>query len=162
MAPVVRRSPKPETLSPLYHLFAASQQVGALLAEALSGAPLDAAGYAFYSAIRESQPTSPTDLARLLGMPVTTVLDTLNAMQRRGHVTRLRNPRDGRSYLVRLTDTGEGVHDETESLFSRVDRQLAARLGPRRGDIVDALAALKDTSAAALDELRVEDRDATG
>jgi DNA-binding MarR family transcriptional regulator len=162
MAAVVRRSPKPETLSPLYHLFAASQQVGALLAEALAEAPLDAAGYAFYSAVRESQPTSPTDLARLLGMPVTTVLDTLNGMQRRGHVVRLRNPRDGRSYLVRLTDAGEGVHDETEALFSRVDRRLLARLGKQRGDVVDALAALKDASAAILDELRAEPTDVAG
>ena len=74
----------------MYFLFAASQRVGALLAEALAEAPLDAGGYAFYSALRETQPTSPTDLARHLGMPVTTVLDTLSGLQRREHVARLR------------------------------------------------------------------------
>lgn len=138
----------------MYFLFAASQQVGALLAEALVDAPLDAGGYAFYSALRETQPTSPTDLARLVGMPVTTVLDALAGMKRRDHVARLRNPRDGRSYLVRLTDAGERTHDETETLFSAADVRLLEHLGGRRAEIIDALSALKGASAAALAELR--------
>ncbi len=154
MRGVVRRLPAPGTLSPLYFLFAASQQVGALLAEALVDAPLDPAGYAFYSALRETQPTSPTDLARLLGMPVTTVLDTLAGLQRRDHLARLRNPRDGRSYLVRLTDVGERVHDETEALFSKADVRLLEHLGGRRAEIIDALSALKSAGEAALVELR--------
>ncbi len=140
----------------MYHLYAASQRVGALLAEALADAPLDAAAYAFYSALRETQPTTPTDLARRLGMPVTTVLDTLAAMRRDEHVDRLRNPRDGRSYLVRLTDAGEAVHDETEAAFSVADLRLAAHLGDRRGAVIDALASLKDASESVLDGLRVE------
>ncbi|MEQ1701752.1 MAG: MarR family transcriptional regulator [Ilumatobacteraceae bacterium] len=151
---MARRLPAPETLSPMYFLFVASQRVGALLDEALAAAPLDAAGYAFYSALRETQPTSPTDLARHLGMPVTTVLDTLGAMQRRDHVARLRNPRDRRSYLVRLTETGEQMHDETEAHFGEADRRLLAHLGGRRTDVIDALSALKDAGETALDELR--------
>jgi DNA-binding MarR family transcriptional regulator len=138
----------------MYFLFAASQRVGALLAEALVDAPLDAGGYAFYSAVRETQPTTPTDLARHLGMPVTTVLDTLAGLQRRDHVARLRNPRDRRSYLVRLTEAGEQVHDETEALFRVADAQLLAHLGGKRADVIDALSALKDAGGAALDELR--------
>ena len=154
MGAVTRRLPAPGTLSPTYFLFAASQRVGALLDKALAEAPLNAAGYAFYSALRETQPTSPTDLARHLGMPVTTVLDTLGGMQLRDHVARLRNPRDRRSYLVRLTDTGEQVHDETEALFSEADVRLSAHLGGRRTDVISALSALKDASETALDELR--------
>lgn len=146
----------------MFFLFAASQRVGALLAEALVDAPLDAAGYAFYSAVRETQPTSPTDLARHLGMPVTTVLDTLGGMQRQDHVARLRNPRDGRSYLVRLTDAGEQVHDETETLFSEADVRLRAHLGDQRAEIIDALSAIKDASETALGELRLARSDKTG
>ncbi len=150
---MARRLPAPGTLSPTYFLFAASQRVGALLAEALADAPLDAGGYAFYSALRETQPTSPTDLARHLGMPVTTVLDTLSGLQRREHVARLRNPRDGRSYLVRLTDAGEEAHDMTEVLFSEADRRLLVQLGDRRGELIELLSALKDAGETALDEL---------
>lgn len=139
----------------MYFLFAASQRIGALLAEALADAPLDAAGYAFYSAVRETQPTSPTDLARHLGMPITTVLDTLAGLQRREHVARLRNPRDRRSYLVRLTEAGEQIHDDTEALFRVADAQLLAHLGKRRDDVIEALAMLKDAGETALDELRV-------
>ncbi len=151
---VVRRLPAPGTLSPMYHLFAASQRVGALLAEALVDAPLDAAGYAIYSALRETQPTTPTELARHLGMPITTVLDTLAGLQRRDHVARLRNPRDRRSYLVRLTEAGEQVHDQTEALFGVADAQLLAHLGGRRADVIEALLALKAASESAVDELR--------
>ena len=146
----------------MYYLFAASQRVGALLAEALVDAPLDAAGYAFYSALRETQPTSPTDLAHSLGMPVTTVLDTLGGMQRRDHVARLRNPRDRRSYLVRLTDAGERVHDETEVLFSEADGRLFAHLGGRRAEIIDALEALKGAGETALADLRATRAEVAG
>ena len=146
----------------MYFLFAASQRVGALLAEALVDAPLDAAGYAFYSAVRETQPTSPTDLAHHLGMPVTTALDTLGGMQRRDHVARLRNPRDRRSYLVRLTDAGEQVHDETQARFSEADALLLAHLAGRRADIIDALSALKVAGENALDELRARRAEIAG
>ncbi len=139
----------------MYFLFAASQRVGALLAEALADAPLDPAAYAFYSALRETQPTSPTDLARHLGMPVTTVLDTLGSLQRREHVARLRNPVDRRSYLVRLTAAGEQVHDQTEVLFSEADERLIEHLGGRRAEAIEVLSVLKDASETALGELRV-------
>ncbi len=154
MVGVTRRLPAPDTLSPMYHLFAASQQVGALLAEALADAPLDAGAYAFFSAVRETQPTTPTDLARHLGMPVTTVLDTLAAMQRRGQVARLGNPRDGRSYLVRLTDDGDRMHDETGVLFEEAATRLAARLGEGRADVVASLIALKDAALTGLTDVR--------
>lgn len=143
----------------MYHLFAASQAVGALLAEALADAPLDAGGYAFYSALRETQPTSPTDLARHLGMPVTTVLDTLAGMQRRDHVARLRNPRDRRSYLVRLTEAGEQLHEATERLFSEADVLLRAHLGGTEPEVIAALSGLKDASARALDQLSADRAD---
>ena len=86
-------------------------------------------------------------------MPVTTVLDTLAGMQRRDHVARLRNPRDRRSYLVRLTEAGEQVHDQTEVLFTAADVRLRAHLGGRSADIIDALTAIRDAGEAALDEL---------
>ncbi len=146
----------------MYFLFAASQQVGALLAEALADAPLDAGGYAFYSAVRETQPTSPTDLARHLGMPVTTVLDTLSGLQRRDHVARLRNPRDRRSYLVRLTEAGEQVHDATEVRFRQADLRLGAHLGGRSAEVIDVLSTLQGAAATALDELREAQADRAG
>ncbi len=146
----------------MYFLFAASQRVGALLAEALVDAPLDAGAYAFYSALRETQPTSPTDLARHLGMPVTTVLDTLGSLQRREHIARLRNPRDRRSYLVRLTDAGEQLHDQTEALFSQADGLLLAHIGDRRDEVIEMLSSLRDAGETALEELRGRGRNKPG
>jgi DNA-binding MarR family transcriptional regulator len=155
MGYMTRRLPAPATLSPMFYLFTASQRVAALLAEALVDAPLDAAGYALYSAIRETQPTSPTDLAHHLGMPVTTVLDMLRGLQRRDHVARLRNPHDRRSYLVRLTDAGEQVHDETEVRFSAAHMLLIAHLDRQGTDAIEVLSALTDAGEKALNELRI-------
>jgi DNA-binding MarR family transcriptional regulator len=151
---VARRLPAPETLSPLYFLFAASQAAGTMLDEALADAPLDSAGYALYSAVRETQPTTPTDLARHLGMPVTTVLDAVAAMLRKEHLVKLRNPRDRRSYLVRLSDDGERIHDDTHRRFAEVDRRLQAHLGERRSAVLATMKELKSASELVLDELR--------
>jgi len=159
---VARRRPAPETLSPLYYLFAASQRAGTLLAEALADAPLDASGYALFSALRETQPTSPTDLARHLGMAVTTLLDAVAALSRRGLVVKLRNPRDGRSYLLRLSDEGESLHDRTEQFFSEADLRLRAHLGERGDDVIAALVAMRDAGDAALASLRAARAERTG
>ncbi len=160
MPRVARRLPSPTTLSPMYFLFGASQRVNALLADSLAGAPLDAAGYALYSALRETQPTSPTDLARHLGMPVTTVLDLVKGLQRRDHAVRLRNPRDRRSYLLRLTEAGEAVHDETERFFSAADLRLRDELGEQRDAVIAALVELRDAAERSHDALRAAEESA--
>jgi DNA-binding MarR family transcriptional regulator len=156
------RRPADSTLSPLYYVFAASQQAKVLLGEALAGAELGPEEYAVYSAARELGPVTPTELARHLGMPVTTALDMVRAMVRRQHVEKVANPRDGRSYLVQLTPEGHRVHDETEELFARADIQLEVRLGGRRQEVIDTLVALLDAGEAAIDDLRAAGTDRAG
>jgi DNA-binding MarR family transcriptional regulator len=95
-------------------------------------------------------------------MPVTTVLDTLSGLQRRDHVARLRNPRDRRSYLVRLTEAGEQVHDATEVMFRQADLRLGAHLGGRSAEVIDVLSTLQGAAATALDELREAQADRAG
>jgi DNA-binding MarR family transcriptional regulator len=43
-------------------------------------------------------------------MPLTTLMDVLAELERRGHARRIPNPRDGRSYLVVLTADGLAAH----------------------------------------------------
>src|SRR5215469_11868746 len=93
-------------ISLLFDVFVVHQRVRALLARALVGCELRADEYAVYSVLFERGPLTPTQLAAGLAMPVTTTLDYLRAMTRRGHVRRARNPADGRSYMVSLTMEG--------------------------------------------------------
>jgi DNA-binding MarR family transcriptional regulator len=89
----------------------------ALLARALAGSELRADEYAVYSVLFERGALTPTQLAAGLAMPVTTVLDYLRVMTRRGHFGRARNPLDGRSYTVSLTAEGLRAHRSTNALW---------------------------------------------
>ena len=75
-------------ISLLFDVFVAHQRVRALLARALSGCELRADEYAVYSVLFERGALTPTQLAERLAMPVTTTLDYLRVMTRRGHIRR--------------------------------------------------------------------------
>jgi DNA-binding MarR family transcriptional regulator len=94
----------------LFDVFALNQAVGRLLARAMADGPLSPRDYAIYSAIFELEAVPPTVLAGRLGMPLTTLMDVLADLDRRGHASRIPNPRDGRSYLVTLTGDGLAAH----------------------------------------------------
>src|SRR5688500_1471001 len=90
----------------LFDLFAASQQVRTLLVGGMRDSPLAPDEYAVYSGVLEFGPITPTQLARVVGMPPTTLSHYLRDMRRRGHVEEKPNPRDGRSQLMTLTPDG--------------------------------------------------------
>jgi len=143
-------------------VFAASQQAKLLVGEALAGAELTGEEYAVYSALRELEPATPTELARHLGMPVTTALDYVRSMLRKEHAAKLAHPRDQRSYHLKLTKAGHRAHDDTARLFERADLRLSAQLGTKRAAIIRALADLLDAGEAAIDEFRAANTDRTG
>jgi DNA-binding MarR family transcriptional regulator len=101
-----------EPLEPslLFEVFATSQAVGRLLAEAMRDSPLTPAEYAVSSAIFELEAASPTRLAARLGMPLTTLADQLRLFELRGHVARLPHPTDRRSHRLALTAAGRVAH----------------------------------------------------
>jgi len=110
-----RRDPLDTSL--LFDVFALNQAVGRLLASAMRDGPLTPSEYAVYSAIFELESASPTALAGRLGMRLTTFMDHLRLVEGRGHARRLRNPRDGRSYLVTLTAGGLDAHRAANRQF---------------------------------------------
>jgi DNA-binding MarR family transcriptional regulator len=79
-------------------------------------------------------------------MPLSTMLFRLRRLERRGHAERIRNPDDGRSYLIRLTKAGERLLGEARPAFRDYAEAVEGRLGSKR---VESL-------RAALEELRQE------
>ncbi|MFZ0492073.1 MAG: helix-turn-helix domain-containing protein [Acidimicrobiia bacterium] len=140
-------------LSILFDLFAAGQRAKRLLALAMAEAPLRPEEYAVYSVMFDRGPSTPTEMARILGMPVTTVLDHIRAMTDRGHVERSTNPRDGRSYLARLTNSGLDVHQEAARAFDRAMVPLARHLGPNADGVRRALSTVEQAMDTTLDWL---------
>ena len=143
------RDPSETTLSPLYYLFVAGQRARQLLAVAMVDSPLTPEEYALYSAIFELAPVAPTRLADEIGLPLTTLLDRLRALESAGHVDRAVNPADRRSFVVRLTDDGRRLHTEAGARFEVADIRLRAALPLGADEISRMLIGLADAAVQA-------------
>jgi DNA-binding MarR family transcriptional regulator len=130
----------------LFDVFALNQAVGRLLAETMRGAPLTPSEYAVSSAIFELEAASPTEIAARLGMRLTTFMDQLRAVERRGHARRIAHPTDRRSYRVTLTTEGVAAHRAANRAF---EAGFEGFLGELEGDADQAKAVLLALRSAA-------------
>jgi DNA-binding MarR family transcriptional regulator len=142
--------PDPLETSLLFEVFALNQAVSRLLDDAMRDGPLTPAEYAAYSAIFELEAASPTELAGRLGMRLTTFVDRLRVIERRGHARRVPHPTDGRSYRVVLTTTGLDAHRAANVLFERAAARFEAELGGDARSAGATLRALRGAADAAL------------
>jgi DNA-binding MarR family transcriptional regulator len=132
----------------LFDLFAASQQVRTLLAEQMRGSPLAPDEYAVYSGVFEFAPIMPTELARTVGMPPTTLSHYLRDMRARRHLDEARNPRDGRSQLLTLSAEGLAAHREANRHFTKAYERFVAGIDDRAA-VKRALATVEKAAAEA-------------
>jgi DNA-binding MarR family transcriptional regulator len=82
---------------------------------------------------------TPTELARELGMPLSTVLFRARRLERCGHAERIPHPEDRRSFLLQLTPSGTRLLARARPAFRERALAVEARLGKRR------VAALRDS-----------------
>lgn len=149
---VVERQPD-SRLSLLFHLFAAEQRVRTLVTSAMADCGLRPDEYAVYSVLFDEGPHAPTDLARRVGMPPTTMSHYVRAMLERGHVEREIVASDRRSYRLRLTDAGLAAHARASRAFAEADGRFMAALAIGEQEATAALAAIglaADHAAVAL------------
>ena len=88
-------SPEPATQrrpSLLLQLFAAYQRMAELVERELARDGVATDGYAALSAIGAFGPLTLTELASMLGLPLTTASDVVRRLEARGHVRRRPNP----------------------------------------------------------------------
>ncbi len=134
-------------------LHAAFQLFGTLLARTLPEDPA-AREFALYSTLNALGGATPTELAGVLGLPLTTTSAQLNRLVTRGHATRTVNPDDGRSYVFTLTEEGRRVTTVHFDSFRRMTSSVRARLAVPEADVRAGLVALE---TALRDELRALD-----
>jgi DNA-binding MarR family transcriptional regulator len=115
-------------LSVLFELFATQQRVRTLVQRAMADATLTPDDYAVYSVLFDEGPQTPTDLARRVGMPPTSMSHYVRALIERGHAVRQPVPADRRSYQLALTDEGLGAHASASRAFAEADRRFMAAL----------------------------------
>ena len=133
----------------LFDLFAASQQVKTLLTRAMAGCGLRPDEYAVYSGLFEFGPIAPTELARVVGMPPTTLSHYIGHMRERGHLVERRKPTDGRSRVLGLSPAGLAAHRTANRAFEIAYAAFVARVR----DEPSVKSALESVETAARDAL---------
>ncbi len=142
--------PRQSTYSLFFDLFVLGQRVRELLAAVMATSPLRADEYAVYSVVFEDEAVSPTSMATQLSMPLTTVVDAIRTMERRGHARRIPNPRDGRSYLIVLTGDGQRAHADAHDRFELAYQSFVAQLPAGESDARRQVAKLLQAAERAM------------
>jgi DNA-binding MarR family transcriptional regulator len=133
----------------LFEVFWTQQKRKRLIETALADVELPPEDYPLYVLIGAEGPWTPTELAERLMMPLSTVIFRVKRLEQRGHAERVKNPDDGRSFLIRLTQGGQRLLDLARPAFRDYAEAVEARLGNER------LASLKSDLVAlrqAIDE----------
>ena len=143
-------------ISLLFDLFVLNQRVRRLMTAALADVDLRADEYAVYSLLFEQAPLTATEMARRMGMPLTTVLDYLSAMDERRHLRRERHPRDGRAQQLSLTMAGITEQRRTNRAWEVMRTNLERSLPIPAKDVRRALQALDEAVVVALARIEAE------
>lgn len=124
----------PETGPPtiLFEVFWTHQKRERLVEAALAGVGLPPEDYPFYVTIGADGPLTPTELAELLELPLSTAIFRIRRLERRGHAERVPNPNDGRSFLIRLTPAGRRLLRKARPRFRDYAEAVERRLGARK------------------------------
>lgn len=113
----------------LFEVFWTQQKRKRLVEVALDGIELPPDDYPFYVTIGADGPLTPTALAEILDLPLSTVTFRVKRLERRGHAERIDNPADGRSFLIRLTPGGRSLLNKARPRFRSYAEAVEARLG---------------------------------
>jgi DNA-binding MarR family transcriptional regulator len=139
----------PDTI--LLDLFRTNQVRERLIEAALDGIELPPEDYPFYVIVGAEGPWTPTALAGRMAMPLSTVLFRLKRLEQRGHVGRIPNPDDRRSYLISLTDDGVRLLGKARPRFRAYAEAVEAQLGAERiGGLRGGLTELREAIEAHL------------
>lgn len=120
----------------LFDVWLLSRATHALIDNVVQPSGLDADEFGIYSVLSSGDGLTPTELARWMSAPATTVSSYVKRFEARGHVQKASNPGDGRSYRLQLTAEGRQVHLAAGTLFApvldEVNREISNGLDDAR------------------------------
>ena len=150
--------PRRADVSLLFDLFVVSQRVRRVLADGMAGSGMRPDEYAVYSLLFMEGPITATEMAQQLGLPLSTVLDYLKAIDAAGHLERDRHPDDGRAVQVALNSKGIAAQVRANEHWEVVRKLIEGSLRMPKSDVRAALVALDDAAATALSAGRARAR----
>jgi len=150
--------PRRADVSLLFDLFVVSQRVRRVLADGMAGSGMRPDEYAVYSLLFMEGPITATEMAQQLGLPLSTVLDYLKAIDAAGHLERDRHPDDGRAVQVALNSKGIAAQVRANKHWEVVRKQIEGSLRMPKSEVRAALVALDDAAATAVSAGRARAR----
>jgi MarR family transcriptional regulator for hemolysin len=140
--PAPYAAPQPLCDNLCWLLSRASYVLTTELTAALEGLGLSPRAHSVLAAAATGEHTQ-TELARMVGLDKTTMVVTLDELERAGLAERRPAPTDRRARVIAVTKAGERVVREAEEITARIrDDVLAALPARERRTFVDALARL--------------------
>ena len=127
----------------LLQVWVLARLAGTVIDDAVEPSGLVAREFVLYSLLVELGETTPTDLARLSGVPATTISKMLRRMVQRGHFEEMDNPEDARSRIIRLTGAGQAAQQDAATGFADATATLAADLDAEGDQIAWSLERLQ-------------------
>lgn len=113
----------------LFDAWLVSRSVHQLIDTNIAASGLDADEFAVYSVLASGDGLTPSELAQWMAAASTTVSSYVKRFERRGHITRIPNADDRRSYRLQLTATGRDAHRHAGELFAPVLADIEETLG---------------------------------
>lgn len=104
----------------LFDLWLASRATTALIDKSIRSSGLDADEFGVYSVLASGSVVTPTELSLWMSAPATTVSSYVKRLEARGHLRRVSNPDDRRSYRLELTPKGRQAHQTAGAMFARI------------------------------------------
>lgn len=148
--------PRRADVSLLFDLFVVSQRVRRVLANGMAGAGMRSDEYATYSLLVVRGPLTATEMARQMGLPLSTVLDYLKTIDAAGHLERIAHPDDGRAVKLTLNSKGVAAQVRAHEYWEVVRKQIEGSLRMPKAEVRAALQALDDAAATAMETRRRE------
>lgn len=136
----------------LFDAWLVSRSVHRLIDAAIEASGLDADEFAVYSVLASGDGLTPSELAQWMAAATTTVSSYIKRFERRGHLTRTRNPDDGRSYKLQLTAAGRHAHLQAGQLFAPVLAHTEETLGANAQSVHEQLLTLLQAVNAVRDQ----------
>jgi DNA-binding MarR family transcriptional regulator len=136
-------------ISLLFDFFVTAQRLRRVLSDALAEAGMRPDEYAVYSLLFEKGPLTATEMSEMLGMPLTTVLDYVRALDRAGHLVRTAHPFDGRSTELSLNRSGLAAQKRANGHWEVVRKSIEGGLEIPLEQVRRSLHALDDAAREA-------------
>jgi DNA-binding MarR family transcriptional regulator len=116
-------------LSPLHR---ATRQIGLYMETCMQGMEVSPGEGHLLSYLRSYAPAQVSELARVFGQKPSTLTSMLDRLEEGHLIQRSRNPKDRRSYLVKLTRSGRRLADRIQSIVEALEAELSRNVDRRQ------------------------------